>query len=105
MPARARERKRQAGASECAHGVAGKVRKARDSPGLVELGELDRVGERRRDEGRRHDGESAAESRRDEPGEAGAEREVEQDVCGDVASRHAGLRQLAGPREGGHAIQ
>ena len=96
LPPRARDREREAGAGERAHRVAGEVGEARDPARLVELGELDRERERRpRSASPPSTASAAPVARGEEPGEAGAERQVQQDVRGDVAARRAGLRQLA----------
>ena len=92
---RARDRERKAGAEECARRVAGEVGEARDPARLVELGELDREREAGRDQRCAEHRERGTVARGEKPGEAGAERQVQEDVRGDVAARRAGMRQFA----------
>jgi hypothetical protein len=101
--ARARDREREHGPEEGTGRVGGEVREARDAARLVELGELDGEGEGRGEERRAEDGEGRPAPRVDQPGEAGAEGEVQQDVRGDVAARRPGPRQLREPLEGSRA--
>ena len=99
VPACARDREREPGTGERPERVAGEVGEARDAPRLEELRGLDREGERGGDQRRREHRDRAVEARGEEPREAGAEREVQQHVRGDVAARRAGRRQRAEPRE------
>ena len=95
LPPRALDCERETGADERARRVAREVGEACDPARLVELGELDC----KRDAGRNQRGpehrKRSALARGEKPREAGAERQVQQDVRGDVAAGRAGMRQFA----------
>ena len=99
VAARTRDREREAGAGERACGVAGEVGQARNAPRFEELRGLDRERERGADQGGGGHRERGAQARGDQPGEAGAERDVQEHVRGDVAARRAGPRQGAKSRQ------